>query len=259
MNQPTNLQGLNVLITRPEQQATSLAQAIVAVGGTPIIFPTVVITPVEQKAIKEVRQQWPSCDIIIFLSANAVQISLPHWPPLSSRQIVLAIGPATAKALQQAGIKQVVCPTDDHSSEGLLSLPVLESVINKRIMIVTGAAGRSLLPDTLRSQGAEVIMAVVYERSRPSIDMLTYIERWRREGLGMIVCTSRDNLLHLYAMTPAECQKWIRTVPIVVISARLQHLAAQLGFRQILLAKGASDAAILAELKAWYAKHRQKR
>ncbi|QLH42015.1 MAG: hypothetical protein HWD59_04325 [Coxiellaceae bacterium] len=45
MNQPTNLQGLNVLITRPEQQATSLAQAIVAVGGTPIIFPTVVITP----------------------------------------------------------------------------------------------------------------------------------------------------------------------------------------------------------------------
>src|SRR5688500_6262995 len=108
------LEGLSILITRPIRQAERLAKLIETVGGKPIIFPTIEIQAIEDKAsLLKMLQNLKDYDLVIFISANAVEQGLPYILeskiPLDSLKFA-AIGNATKKALESYNIKDVVAP-----------------------------------------------------------------------------------------------------------------------------------------------------
>ena len=80
-----------------------------------------------------------------------------------------AIGPETAKRLEEsAGIRCRLVP-ERYQAEGILDAVAPESMRGKRVLIPRAAEAREMLPETLRD-GARSVDVVVAYRTRASGD-----------------------------------------------------------------------------------------
>ena len=241
---PCDLGGLEVLVTRPAGQAAGLCHAIEAARGRPIPLPLMEITAAAGPATRQRLDSATAYDWLIFVSANAVEHALPHLPP--SRDFrVAAVGRSTARALDDAGMTDILVPSASADSEGLLAEPALAEVAGQRILIVRGSGGRPLLADTLQSRGARVDYAEVYRRELPA-DTRNRLHALIQRPPGAVTITSGEMLENLIELSaPADS---LRDIPLVVVSARVAEMAHRAGFRQIIQASGAGDDAIVAAL-----------
>ncbi len=245
----TALQGLGVLVTRPEPQATGLCQLIEQQGGVALRCPTVVIAePRDWTPALAVLDRLAEVDLAIFTSVNAVERA---WPLIRERGGfppelgIAAIGPATARALQRLGAPTILIPETGFTSEALLALPRLQQVAGQAIVIVRGAGGRELLAEILSQRGARVAGAEVYRRERPAVDGAMLRERWARGEIGAVVATSSETVRNLFDLLGFEGQHYLQESPLIVASSRIQRLAVALGCQRLECARDASDAAIL--------------
>jgi len=160
------LQGVGVLVTRPEQQAMPLCRLLESAGALVWRLPAIVVKPVvDNHGIPGRLEAIETFDLVIFTSANAVRFGSRL---LAGRQdlTLAAIGPATARALHEAGYRATVTPAGGFDTENLLLHPLLAGSAGRRILLVKGRHGRELLQDQLLDRGAQVIVAEVYERER---------------------------------------------------------------------------------------------
>src|SRR5580692_9552673 len=99
------LHGIGVLVTRPRQQAAALCRLLEAQGASVERFAAIEVEPIDG------RREWAArfgdlhqFGLIIFTSANAVRYGAALLE--QRRDLPLAaIGPATARALNQAGYR----------------------------------------------------------------------------------------------------------------------------------------------------------
>lgn len=253
----TYLSNLNIIITRPESQSESLKNKILALHGNPILFPTITIASFEKNdPLQDVLTHINKYDIAVFVSINAVQNVAPSWPHHSKLKIA-AIGKSTARALQKYHISVDYFPDEIFNSESLLDLPVFQKVTGKNILLFSGEGGRNFLQDTLQNRGARVTKIPVYQRIMPQINVaIPYIMNSSHEFI--IVVTSNESLLNLIKMfSKPFLQDWLYKIPILVISSRIHRYALELGFNPslLILAKNATDEAILDALIKWYSYH----
>ncbi|WP_438895058.1 uroporphyrinogen-III synthase, partial [Bacillus cereus group sp. BC243] len=83
-----------------------------------------------------------------------------NWPTAPR---YFAIGRSTALALHTVSGSDVRYPLDRETSEVLLQLPELQTLIGKRALILRGNGGRELLGETLRERGADVTFCECYQ------------------------------------------------------------------------------------------------
>lgn len=248
--QTAPLQGRTILVTRPAHQAEPLIRLIEAAGGAVLPFPTIEIHPPRdpQPAIAQF-QQLDSFDILLFISANAARIGLQMIQQHSAlpKQIqIAAVGKATTRALQQAGVAVDILPESRFDSEGLLATPQLQSVTGQRILIVRGEGGRELLAETLRSRGAAVHYAESYRRTTPLTDPAPLLQAWASKSLDAAIVTSNQSLDNLIEMVGTAGHPALLDTPLVVISERTREVALERGFKhRPLLATSPSDHAVL--------------
>ena len=78
---PCNLGGLSVLVTRPMHQADKLCALIEAAHGRPIRFPALeIVGPVDKTTTRDALLAARRCDLLIFVSTNAVDYAYPLLP-----------------------------------------------------------------------------------------------------------------------------------------------------------------------------------
>lgn len=252
----TALHGLKILVTRPVHQAKNLCEGITALGGIPLLFPTVEIVAIEDKTdLIAAMARLGTQDLVIFISANAVTNVMPYWPPPAcalNNLAIAAIGFATAHCLAQHKIHTDILPVGACSSEGLLNHPELLHCKAKKVTLFSGAGGRTLLADTLKKRGAEVTQVAVYRRVLPQhTDVMQ--NQGLLDGLDIVVSTSVESLQNLLYLTGPAAKRQLLNLPLLVISPRMAAFAHEFGFtRPPILTNGPSDAAILEALKAWY-------
>jgi len=261
---PTDLQRLDlhqlgVVVTRPAHQAEHLCQLIEQAGGRAIPFPTIAIAPPEDKAALAAQlTHLKDFDLAIFISANAVSHChrlLKGGLPTGLKLVV--VGKATARQLHTSFSRQPdIVPTSGFNSEALLALPELQQVRGKRIIILRGEGGRTLLGDCLGERGAEVDYANLYRRVQPQVDN-TSIERLvQHAAADIIVATSGEGLENLFAMLGETYRVWLCRLPLLVVNQRLYERARQLGFAaEILVTREPADEAILECIQAWALQH----
>lgn len=244
-----NLQGLSVLVTRPAKQAYSLCELIEQHHGRPVRFPALDIAPApDTQSLRATLAKASQVDMLIFVSANAVQYAFPLLPdtlPLDLQ--IAAVGRATARKLTEYGLDPGLLPTDRYDSEGLLALPELQDMRDKQVIIVRGNGGRAKLKDELERRGARVDYAEVYQRLQPNRNPATLLHNWEKM-IDVVTVTSNEALNNLSRMLGSEGQDKLISTPLLVISQRMAEHAATLGCQQIYLADNASDGAILDEL-----------
>src|SRR5271157_3301601 len=197
------LHGIGVLVTRPQHQAMPLCRLLETSGASTFRLPAIDIRPLpEQRSMASRLGRLEAFDLIIFTSANAVRFGAALLE--QRRDLPLAaIGPATARALNQAGYRVMVQPTDGFYSENLLQHPRLAAMAGKRILLMKGSGGREPLQDEFTRRGAHVTIAEVYRRERAALsaDELAALEAQFAAGaIQVITATSVEigiNLLEL--------------------------------------------------------------
>jgi uroporphyrinogen-III synthase len=129
-------------------------------------------------------------------------------------------------------------------------LPQLQDMTDKRVLIVRGEGGRAHLGESLQARGAEVGYAEVYRRVKPQADPNPLLALWR-EQIDLVTTTSVEVLENLVAMLGEEGWPLLGQTPLLVISQRMRVEAEKMGFETILVAKGASDDAIVSAIRNW--------
>ncbi|MEW5903678.1 MAG: uroporphyrinogen-III synthase [Pseudomonadota bacterium] len=247
------LDELDIIVTRPREQAAGLIQRLQALGARPHLLPLLEILPAsDQAALQVFAQQVVIYQLLIFISPNAVRYgmaALRHIPPGVR---VAAVGQGSAQALRALGVTDIIVPAARQDSEGLLDEPALQQVAGWHIAIVRGDGGRELLGDTLRARGARVDYITSYQRSTPALDAAA----WRAIGPDVILVTSSEALAHLWHGLGAAASALAAQTTLLVIHPRIAQAAQAQGWRSVVIAPGGDDG-ICDGLVAWAAQHRK--
>ncbi len=243
------LQGVNVLVTRPQAQTAWLSNEIRQRAGKPIALPLLEIYPLPvTHAMQQVLSQLNHANMLIFVSANAVEHGLRHLLPLPATLQVGAIGEATAERLRIVGVQVDLVPAR-FDSEGFLAMPQMQDLHGKIVIIVRGAGGREKLADSLRTRGAQVLYLEVYQRACPHWDVADVQAALRADVITVTSSEALDNLAALARLPDAE-SLW--TKPLVVFHQRIAGRAHELGFTlKPVVTEYPGDGALLAALLWW--------
>ena len=236
-------------MTRAEHQADLLCNLIEQLQGIAVRFPVLQILPGDNLVkAKEIFGQLGEFDWVFFVSSNAVNFAQQTKSGrIGAVQDVrfAAIGRATAKAMQRAGMPIDLVPEQGYNSEALLAMPELEQINGHKCLIIRGQGGRELLAETLRQRGATVRYLEVYKRVIPDCDVQPLIEMINKKLLNVITVTSCEALQNLIHLAGKEAGVALFLTPLVVISERIKHLARISGFKHITVATTPSDAEII--------------
>jgi uroporphyrinogen-III synthase len=244
-----------VVITRPVPQTERLSAALVMAGARVILFPTIeILPPADPAALDVVVDRLDSYDIAVFISPNAARAAMMAikarrtWPGALQ---AATIGRGGERELARHGVTDVIAPAR-FDSEGLLAMPAMQSVADKRVVIFRGDGGRELLGDTLRERGAVVEYVACYRRALPQADPAPLLAAWREGRIDAVTVTSSEGLQNLFTLLGAAGREYVLSAPLFVPHARIEAAARDAGCRQVsLTAQG--DEGLLAGLSSWFA------
>ena len=181
------LHGEVVAVTRARAQASGLAERLRALGGEVVETPAIRIEPrpVEgdlQAAIGRIEEY----ALVCFTSPNGVHLFFEALAPRDARALagatVAAIGPGTAAALTEHGIRADVVP-ERFVAEALAEALQSVDLAGKQVLVARAAEARSVLPDSLRERGAQVDDVALYDTvaeplsdaQRAALERATYV------------------------------------------------------------------------------------
>jgi uroporphyrinogen-III synthase len=226
---------VRVWLTRTQPGADRQARALAAAGYQAVVAPVLTVRAVPS------RPPRGPFDWVIFLSEHAVRFGFPALEAsggLTSAG-VLAVGARTAAALGELGITALA--PEQPTSEGLLELDELTRVRGRRVLLVRGVGGRTLLADVLAGRGADVEQFECYRReAADAVDVPV-------AGCDVIVAGSGDGLREAARLWWAAGGR--ADVAVLVPSGRVAELAVALGFSRIHDCGGADEGAVLAGLR----------
>lgn len=236
------------LITRPAGKADHLLEALDSEEIAYLYQPVITTQMVQLKArdIKLLTQ----AELLILVSLSAVHALEQQIPASELTAPLFAVGETTAAALSRWCGRAVTVPQDQRS-EGLLSLPELQEVAGKQIVIVRGNAGRELIKHTLSSRGALVRYVQSYSRIPLPLDGAQLCQQWQHQKVTCIVATSNEILQRIFSLVPVEQHSWLCQKQWILVSPRARDSALALGIlpQHIHLASSANDQALLAAIK----------
>ena len=157
------LAGCTVAVTRARAQASAMARRLRALGARVIEAPVIRIRPL---APDPEELELSGYDLVCLTSPNGVHLLFERLATagMDARALagarVAAIGPGTAAALADHGIRADVVP-ERFVAESLVE--ALEQVQVRRALIVRAARAREVLPEALRARGTEVDVLALYE------------------------------------------------------------------------------------------------
>jgi uroporphyrinogen-III synthase len=185
-------------------------------------------------------------DYIIAVSCNAVNYSAQalgenRWPV--SRY--LAVGKATQAKLQEATGLQVIVPEQQFSSEGLLALPCLADMQDKRVLILRGVGGRELLAEALTARGAIVDYYQPYQRIAVELSGALIVKQWQQQYINGAIISSVALLQRLLEIVPAGESQWLKALTLYVPSRRIAEHAQLAGWHHVELLPGMQEQQIV--------------
>jgi uroporphyrinogen III methyltransferase/synthase len=162
------LHGRAVAVTRARPQASGLAARLRELGATVVEAPAIRTEPLDA-----VLPDLAAFDLLCVTSPNGAHALFERLHAVGrdaralSGATVAAIGPGTARALAEHGIRADVVP-ERAVAEGLVE--ALEGTQVSRALVVRGREGRDVLPDALRARGAAVEVLALYETVAEPLD-----------------------------------------------------------------------------------------
>ncbi len=245
-----SLNGLRVLITRPDPLGNDIAEAIEEHGGIAAKFPVIEISaPDSFVALDALLRGIAGFDLLVFVSAAAVEGFVSR---LEQQNVMLpealkiaAMGPKTARLGRDKGLNIDFVPEPGPGSEGLLvSLLDRErgmELKNTRIAILRGQSGRDLLKIELEKRGAEVVLVPCYTRRITSRPIQPIVDIWSAGKIDTVLITSVSILDGLIELLGPQNVALLHESPVVTISERIRDQCIRRGIARVRVAGGVSN------------------
>jgi uroporphyrinogen-III synthase len=167
-----SLKGRRIVVTRARHQASTLSDALHALGAEVIELPVIEIVPPHSYArLDEALKTAGSYHWLLFTSANAVRVfgerlkAIGVAPAILASTKIAAIGPATAAALDSLGMTVNLVP-ESYVAEALVR-NFADDLNGVRVLLIRARVARDVIPDTLRDRGAIVDVVDAYETVLP--------------------------------------------------------------------------------------------
>ena len=203
------LHGRRILITRPREQADRFARVLDELGVDSIVAPTIrVMPPDDWGPLDAAISELDSYDWVIFTSANGVRFFAERLlsSGLDSRSFakgvkILAIGPATAHALEDVLRLKADGVPETYVAEGILEMMSNEALSGKRVLIPRALEAREILPDTLSERGAVVNVPPAYQTLLADVSDVERIREAIASGrIEMVTFTSSSTVRNFAEM-----------------------------------------------------------
>jgi uroporphyrinogen III methyltransferase/synthase len=204
MAQP--LKDKTVMVTRPRAQSKEMTDMLESLGAIVIHCPTIeIIEPDSWAALDAAIEKINTYDWIVFTSANGPEFFFRRLAERRkdgitsiARLTICAIGPATAKAIEAAGIRVDVTAADS-KAEGALRAIIEhaggeEKMRGLRLLIPRARIAREVLPSELLRLGAEVDAVETYQTVKPDTDPEVVIRLFAEGIIDAITFTSSSTV-----------------------------------------------------------------
>lgn len=126
---------------------------------------------IEQNQLDKIKNN--HYNALVFVSPMAVDFFVKIFDPknLSANLPVIAVGQSTKNSLKNNGINAICPPANAENNEGMLALPIIQSLIAQptaSALIVKGVGGRTVFFEHLTANGVQVDKMDLYERIVPN-------------------------------------------------------------------------------------------
>ncbi|MBK8283485.1 MAG: uroporphyrinogen-III synthase [Ahniella sp.] len=200
-----------------------------------------------QAGLARLRDRFERAGALVFASGNGVRALAPvardwRWP-----SCLIAQGPGTAAVLAEFGrVAQV--PASPYDSEAVLAMPVWNEWVGQAVLRVSGEDGRELLVDGLRARGIDAEAIAVYRREPVPLPSRQIQVLRSSAGRKLLLFTSGEALLAFRQQLEGDWSS-LADADVLVPSARLEHLARELGFERLHRAESAARGHMLAAVR----------
>ena len=166
------LHGRTVAVTRARAQASTLADRLRTLGAEVVETPAIRIEP---RPVPAELAQVGEYALVCVTSPNGAALLMEGLGEhgLDARALagvtVAAIGPGTAGALAEHGIRADVVPPRS-IAESLVEALEDTPVEGRRVMVARAAEARDVLPDALAGRGAQVDVVPLYDTVAEPLD-----------------------------------------------------------------------------------------
>jgi uroporphyrinogen III methyltransferase / synthase len=236
MNPPGPLDGRTIVVTRAAAQAQRFTQLLQAAGARVLEAPAIVITPpASWEPLDAALEALETFTWVIFTSVNGVAMvdrRLPAkgltWAALTGRRVA-AIGPATADALAEHGVRPDLVPAE-YRAEGLLERLRARVTPADRVLLPRAAQTRDVLVTGLRRLGAQVTEVPAYATRRAEAGTARLREALAAGSIDAVTFTSSStarNFAELFS--EAERRSWLAGVTVASIGPITAATAAEYG------------------------------
>ncbi len=213
--------GKTILVTRATEQAGSLAGAIRDLGGQALSFPAISIEPADPGPLREVAARLASFDWAVFTSPNGVSA---FWRVLTDLHRdarafgatkIVAIGPGTAAALEERGIRaDLVPPTYRTQAVAEVMVPLIKEAAatgtagvrgataeantaaphRPKVLLLRADIAAKELPAALLAAGATVEDVPAYRTAKATQVPPEVVEALRAGQMDMVTFTSSSTV-----------------------------------------------------------------
>ena len=228
--------GKGVVMTRPEKQADDLAKKLTAEGAYPISFPAIkIVPPSDWSELDTAIEEIASYDWLIFTSANGVSFFFERLRERNKdvRDLkgikICCIGPATAKQIENRGIKVDLVP-GKYIAEGILESFTGVDLQDKKILIPRAAKARDVLPAGLKKFGAQVDVVTTYQTINSGRKKEELIELLEEGKVDIITFTSSSTVTNFREIM-GEGFKLPENIEVACIGPVAAAAAQKAGFR----------------------------
>ena len=233
-DQTRPLDGRTIVVTRAAAQAQRFTQLLEAAGARVLEAPAIVIAPPPSwEPLDTALEALDTFSWVIFTSVNGVAMvdrRLPArgltWSALVGRHIA-AIGPATADALAEHGVRADLVPAE-YRAEGLLER--LRGVVTPadRVLLPRAAQTRDLLVAGLRRLGVQVTEVPAYTTRRAAAGASRVREALAAGTIDAVTFTSSSTARNFAEMfTEDERRNWLGRVTVASIGPITAATAAE--------------------------------
>ena len=230
------LDGRTIVVTRAAAQAQRFTQLLEEAGARVLEAPAIVIAPPPSwEPLDAALDALGTFTWVIFTSVNGVAMvdrRLPArglaWAALAGRRVA-AIGPATADALAEHGVRPDLVP-GEYRAEGLLEQ--LRGVITpaEGVLLPRAAQTRDVLVTGLRRLGAQVTEVPVYATRRADAGAARLREALAAGAIDAVTFTSSSTARNFAEMfTDDERRSWLGRVTVASIGPITAATATEYG------------------------------
>ncbi len=253
--------GKKIIVTRSREQASDFSVLLEKYGAEPIEFPTIeTVPPKDWKEIDRAIKNLPKYDWAIFTSINGVKYFIERLKKQGKdiRELkgikICAIGPATAKAIEDLGIKVDLLPKE-YRAESIITGLGKTKIKGRRFLLPRALKAREVLPEEIKRLGGKIDVVAAYRTIKPKEKTDGMRKMLQQKEIDVITFTSSSTVENFVSMfQKGEAPGLLEGITVACIGPITKDTATKLGIKTDIMPEKYTIPALTEAIGKYYKK-----